>query len=367
VPRCDVLVVGLGPAGAAVAMRLERRGLDVLVVTRTPRICDGFVETLGPTAVAELARLGIEEADLSAIGSASYGIEAAWGGERPRFHSHILDPPAMRGWHVDRARFNRLLARKADEAGIRVLEDFQFAGAIRTGGGWSVTGRGASPAVQCRILVDATGRAAIVARALGVRRRTLDRACAAYAVTDASTGVLRVTSDRYGWWYSTPLAGARATAGIVSDGDILREIGAVSPGTWSALAARVGIDAAPVDAVIRTCACGTAVLERAAGTAWLAVGDAALCSDPLDGHGIHRALRSGRVAAEAIADALHGSRRALPAFAASQSSEMMQFVDLRRRQYARETRWALEAFWSRRQGTRWISSSTSAVGRLSSR
>jgi flavin-dependent dehydrogenase len=35
--RCDVLVVGAGPAGAAAALALARRGFDVCMIDRTER------------------------------------------------------------------------------------------------------------------------------------------------------------------------------------------------------------------------------------------------------------------------------------------------------------------------------------------
>jgi flavin-dependent dehydrogenase len=274
----------------------------------------------------------------------------------------------MHGWNVDRDGFDRLLTRHADTAGVRVLDDFRLGGIARTAGGWSIADRLGSSPVQCRFLVDASGRSAIVSRALAIRRRRLDRACAAHAVTSASTDVLTVSSAPYGWWYSTPVSGTRAITAVVSDGDILRRLGAAAPTIWSALAAREGIDVFPLDGVVRTRSCGTAFLEQAGGSAWLAVGDAALCSDPLDGHGIHRALRSGRLAGKAIIRAIRGSRGALGAFRAAQSSEVRAFVKLQRRQYEMEARWSQGPFWSRRVGAlRQSFSSPYAGGHASSR
>ena len=61
---CDVVVVGGGPAGAAAAARLAAGGFRTVLVDRAsfPRdkICGDFV---GPMALAELADLGVAEAE----------------------------------------------------------------------------------------------------------------------------------------------------------------------------------------------------------------------------------------------------------------------------------------------------------------
>src|ERR1700675_1848642 len=63
VTRPDVIVVGAGPAGAATAILLCERGLDVLVVDRAtfprPKICG---EYLSPEAARILDRLGVLKA-----------------------------------------------------------------------------------------------------------------------------------------------------------------------------------------------------------------------------------------------------------------------------------------------------------------
>src|SRR5207247_2461927 len=74
--------------------------------------------------------------------------------------------------------------------------------------------------IHARVLVDATGRAAAVARRLGARRLCHDRLVCAYAVLDgerAEDGRSLVESCRDGWWYATPLPGGRALAGFFTD------------------------------------------------------------------------------------------------------------------------------------------------------
>jgi len=62
VERREVLVVGGGPAGAAVAIGLARRGRDVVLVERTPiwhwRACGVFTS---PATMDALGRLGLQK------------------------------------------------------------------------------------------------------------------------------------------------------------------------------------------------------------------------------------------------------------------------------------------------------------------
>src|SRR5437879_6834679 len=66
--RREVVVVGGGPTGAAVAIGLAGRGRDVLVLERAPawrwRACGVFTS---PATVAALRRVGLGDAELTAV------------------------------------------------------------------------------------------------------------------------------------------------------------------------------------------------------------------------------------------------------------------------------------------------------------
>ena len=65
--RCDVLVVGAGPAGAACALRLARAGVDVALVDQhdfpRDKVCG---DALIPDAHKALRRLGVHEEVMAA-------------------------------------------------------------------------------------------------------------------------------------------------------------------------------------------------------------------------------------------------------------------------------------------------------------
>ncbi|HEX9672334.1 MAG TPA: FAD-dependent oxidoreductase, partial [Burkholderiales bacterium] len=72
--RCDVLVIGGGPAGSTISALLAQRGRDVVLLekSRHPRFHIG--ESLLPFNMPLFERLGVA-AEIAAIGMPKYGAE----------------------------------------------------------------------------------------------------------------------------------------------------------------------------------------------------------------------------------------------------------------------------------------------------
>ena len=186
----DVIVVGAGPAGSATAYYLAQAGLDVLVLEKStfPRekVCgDG----LTPRAVKQLAAMGvtIDEADGWVR---NRGLRIIGGGVRLE-----LDWPELTsypGYGLVRTRrgFDETLARRAQQAGVRLLEGVTVTGPVlddRTGRITGVTaqaGAGASGTVRdrreaqgterayrARLVVAADGNSSRLSVAMGLRKR----------------------------------------------------------------------------------------------------------------------------------------------------------------------------------------------------
>ena len=86
---------------------------------------------------------------------------------------------------------------------------------------------------------------------------------------------------------------------------------------------------------------GTAYRERIAGEGWLAVGDAAVCFDPLSSQG----LVTGIVMAARAATMLDSG---LGEWAADYRAVLDEHLGLRDEYLSAETRWPDSVFWSRR-------------------
>jgi geranylgeranyl reductase family protein len=117
--RCDVAVVGAGPAGSAAAWQLARRGLDVVLIDQhafpRDKVCgDGLI----PDAHAALRRMGVLDEVLAQAQRVS--------------HVRCTGP---RGGHVDvpgslavlpRRRLDHILVQAAERAGARLLMPARF-------------------------------------------------------------------------------------------------------------------------------------------------------------------------------------------------------------------------------------------------
>jgi flavin-dependent dehydrogenase len=96
-------------------------------------------------------------------------------------------------------------------------------------------------------------------------------------------------------------------------------------------------------------ACGSQRLDIAAGTDWIAAGDAASRFDPLSSQGIVKALRCGVFASYAIGDQLRdGDGRGLLRYQHFIHSEFEAYLRTRDKVYGDEQRWPQSEFWSAR-------------------
>ena len=176
--QADVIIVGAGPAGSTTAYYLAQAGIDVLLLekSRFPRekVCgDG----LTPRGVRALIAMGVSVSEqdgwirnkgLRVIG-AGRRLEMAW----PELSSYP-------GYGLVRPRtdFDEILARRAEQAGARLVEGLTVTGPVldeRTG---RITGVCARPAgdgdertYAGRVIVAADGNSSRLSVAMGLRKR----------------------------------------------------------------------------------------------------------------------------------------------------------------------------------------------------
>jgi flavin-dependent dehydrogenase len=323
-------VIGGGPAGAAAAAAAHAAGLEVTLYAAGPPPRQRAGESLPPGAKALVAEL---------FGSAGFvvlpacGNRSAWGGPELETTDFMLNPLGP-GAHVDRRAFDAALLVALREAGVRVIDTV------------------APPDVAARLLVDATGRTACVARSRGVRRRRLDRLVAAMWVLERgdepADSTTTVEAVRDGWWYTSPVPGGRRIAAFLTDADLLpTRRHRPSSGWWPTVPppSHIALLLAghPPPGAHAITDASTAYLDVVGGDGWLATGDAAVSFDPLSSQGVVTALEMGREAGRVAAG---GS----PLDYAERYREVLR-VHLAQRAayYDLEDRWPDAPFWVRRQ------------------
>ncbi|MFY9579049.1 MAG: FAD-dependent monooxygenase [Gaiellaceae bacterium] len=355
----DVLVLGGGPAGSAAARTLACLGKSVVVVERSTYHDWRPGESLPPQARTTLAELGVVERLLELEPATSFGIRACWGQSDPYAIDFILDASGT-GCQVERPRFDAMLASAAADAGAALVTGARLFALEVEGCCWhaGVETAGQRRVFRARALVDATGRSAVVARRLGVRRRSFDRLIGLVGLVDRpesaavdSNLLLEAVED--GWWYSAPLPRSRMTVAFMTDADLISSRACASASAFTARLRQAPYTTERVQEFrlrdLRVRSAATARLDEPSGAGWLAVGDAAEAHDPLAGIGLTKAIDSGRRGARALAAALDGDAEAKTRYAADTAASFRRYLRQRAEQYARERRWATSPFWRRRR------------------
>ena len=359
----DVIILGGGPAATAAALTLSRySSLRVCVVEKsnydTPRIG----ETLSPGVRGLLSYLGVWDQFIADGHQPSFGTSAAWGSSEIQTRDFILTPFG-KGWHLDRQKFDSMLADAVTNAGGTVLRNTRVNNCLRgLASSWQVTVQsgGDRTEIGARFLIDATGKTGSLVRRIGAKRRVMDRLTAIVGIYEPpkvlqpDTFTLIETCEE-GWWYSARLPNGSLLAAFMSDADVLRQHGMHSVRNWVEAAAKTRHTSERVAGghlvrELQTFAAHSTCLERMFGEGWIAAGDAACSHDPLSSSGIPHALDSGIHAARATYDFLkHQSVTGFESYESRLKQSFEAYLATRSVYYKMEMRWPHATFWRRRQ------------------
>jgi len=345
----DVLIAGGGPAGMAAAIELAPALAVAVVDPGSPRRVHG--ETLAPGSRPLLTRLGVQEAFLRGGHARCEGTMSAWGTAEVRFTDYLLHPE-RHGWRIDRDAFDRMLTTEGARRGATLLRA-SVHDVRRDNEGWLVTTDQGD--LSARLLVDATGRHAAIARRLGARKLVSDQLVGIAGVLEPSAAIEHasfplIESRENGWIYSAVVPSGDVVVVAMTDSDIAHACDLHDAGVWQrwieeAPQTRLRTAGARLRGTIATASASSHRLDPITGDGWLAAGDAAAAFDPLSSQGIVSSLRCGIDAASAI---LAGNAEAFNDYAHSIADSYDAYLTTRSLYYAMEQRWPSSPFWQRR-------------------
>lgn len=297
----DVLVVGLGPAGARAAEAAAREGLSVIAVDRRSRPgfpvqCAEFIPALMEQEIA-----GLDAVTRQHIGSMTTFVEQEEADLRQNF----------RGRMVDRGEFDRLLVEAAREVGADCRFELQLSEVSADG----VARLSDGTIIRPRLIVGADGPRSAIGKAIGRVNKDIveTRQISVPLLKRHDATDIFLSADivgGYGWLFPR---GEVANVGLgVLPGE-RRRLKPLLESLHTMLAAegRVGPDiightggAIPVGGMLDP-------VGALGDVPVLLAGDAAGLANPVTGAGINAAVLSGNLAGEAAASRLAGETDAL--------------------------------------------------------
>jgi len=229
----DVAVIGGGSGGAALATFLARAGhrCGVFEQSKFPRYHIG--ESLIPHTHGIFERLGL----LPQLRASAFPVKHSVrfvsdsGKESgPFYFSETIPGDRARSWQVERSQFDQMMLDHARANGVEVREQTSIDQVLfedgRAVGVQIVAADGARSHVAAKVVVDASGRACVIGRQLGLRSPLPElRKASAWGyfrggkrlpgIDAGETTMFLIPGG--GWFWYIPLPDDMVSVGIVAD------------------------------------------------------------------------------------------------------------------------------------------------------
>jgi flavin-dependent dehydrogenase len=324
----SVVVIGGGPAGTTAATLLAQRGVEVTLFERDhfPRFHIG--ESLIPETFWVLERLNMIPKLRKSPFVKKYSVQfiTEKGKLSEPFYFWDNKPhESSQTWQVTRAEFDTMLLDNAREHGVYVHEGVRVLEVVFEGeravGVKIQEENGTQREVRADAIVDASGQSSMIMSRFGLRDwdPVLKKAALwtywkgaerGVGKDEGATLVVQV-KDKAGWFWIIPQHDDTVSIGVVAAYDYLFKN---RPGKdyetiyFEEVARCPGVQARIANATradeFRAAKEYSYRSKRAAGDGWVLVGDAFGFLDPLYSSGVLLALKSGSLAADALAEGL---------------------------------------------------------------
>lgn len=316
----DLIVIGAGPAGAALAKVVAEQGFKVKILEKSlfPRFSIG--ESLLPQCMTSLKKCGLLESIPEDLFQVKKGALFARGNRSAKidFSQKFTAGPSQT-WQVTRADFDQLLIQSAVRAGCDVSFESEITGIEFKKDSVQVNFKknGRSENLSSKFIVDASGSAMVLPRILGTCSKPVNSKKAVFSHfktdrrnTEESDNILIAVHPQNSgiWYWGIPLKDGSISVGVVSDNknfsgndseDLLKYI-ADEP----QLNRRV--DPQSQSRETQSITAYEATVSQTHGDRYLLIGNAAGFIDPIFSSGVTLALKSAELGSDLVTNYLKG-------------------------------------------------------------
>ena len=304
--KCDVLVVGAGPAGSMAAKVTAEKGVDVIIIEehKTPGI---------PVYCAEgLSKGGIKDGGLEAVPPYVTQQISTARVFAPNGMTLDLTSNNWTGYTLDREVFDRTLTENAVKAGAKLMTETRATDVIKNGKkivGVKAVMNGEEIEFNAKVVIGADGHWSIIRRRAGLQRYFPDYVtCAQYllggldledpTVNEFYMG-MNYAPGGYAWVFPKSKSVANVGLGVrlkhtKAPIEYLKDFCDNDPRFRNAKILRRNGGICPVS--------GT--LDKITMDGLMLIGDAAGMLVPMTGAGIHTGIESGKMAGKVAAEAV---------------------------------------------------------------
>lgn len=339
----DIGIIGGGPAGSTAASYLAKAGLSVALFESEVFPREHVGESLVPATTPVLLDIGVMGKVEAAGFPKKYG--AAWTSAERRDIDHLgfkglthdfraaeilfseRDQDGVDRdytFHVDRAKFDQILLKHAQELGATVFQGVRVGNVDFSGDLPVITAKlgGASVDVPVRMVVDASGRQTHLGRQLKVKVPDpvfnqyavhtwfdgFDRKALAVDKTQADYIFIHFLPVADTWVWQIPITDTITSVGVVGQKKRFKEFGGDREKFfWDTVASRPELLDALKNAEqvrpLKTEGDYSYGMSQIAGDNFVLIGDAARFVDPIFSSGVSVALNSARIACHDIIEA----------------------------------------------------------------
>jgi FADH2 O2-dependent halogenase len=332
----DVIIIGGGPAGSAMGSFLSKAGISNILLEADHHPRPHVGESMVMSSVRVFDEIGFLDTFEREGFVRKYG--ASWheiGGREAAITFSEFPQEGIRQaytYHVDRSKLDLLMLKHAQRLGTQVYQGVTVKEVLFDGDrarGVRVRFADRDLDLECRMLVDASGRQTVLGRQLKLKKN--DPIFDQFAVHAWFENVRRgepETADyihiyflpvERGWAWQIPITESITSMGIVAEREVFRQFrGQPDQYFEHYVQSNKGLAQAMAGAVrlndYKTEGDYSYSMNRFIGDGWVLIGDAARFVDPIFSSGVSIALYSAKYASERIRTAFETGDFSVEAF-----------------------------------------------------